>query len=220
MSSSGSSWTSEFWYNDVDSQCVLIPVRVRVDYTTSNDSTGKSLMSYEIYLYYGQFVYDGSGTLSGSSRIAASFPLSSEITNASALKVASATLMHISGDQIDITDGLSSAPAISGGNALVKFNTPEINAADYYISVTFAYEDSSRNISGWKNTVTARLTEGSSYTGAINPDGAAGSVSVTIDGSSCWTLTADSWVDSLDAAEGSVDLNGYTLTVNGEAWNG
>ena len=64
------------------------------------------------------------------------------------------------------------------------------------------------------------LTEGSRYTGAINPDGAAGSVSVTIDESSTWTLTADSFVDSLDAAEGSIDLNGYTLTVNGEVWNG
>ena len=113
--------------------------------------------------------------------------------------------MHISGDQIDITDGLSSAPAISGGNALVKFNTPEINAEDFYIRVTFAYEDSSRNISGWKNTVTARLT----------PSGTVGLDIVPMGGSyelynGSWILSAGFIIpDSLNVNDPNFSISCY-----------
>ena len=58
---------------------------------------------------------------------------------------------------------------------------------------------------------------GSSYTGAITGDGA---VSVTLDSNSAWTLTGDSYVTSLFGDTVGIDLNGYTLYVNGVAWNG
>ena len=65
------------------------------------------------------------------------------------------------------------------------------------------------------SSLVMNLADGSRFTGAIADLG--GSVSVRIEAGSTWTLTGDSWVDSLDAAEGSVELNGYTLYVNGEA---
>lgn len=66
------------------------------------------------------------------------------------------------------------------------------------------------------STLDFQLT-GSSYTGAITGDGA---VSVTLDSNSAWTLTGDSYVTSLFGDTVGIDLNGYTLYVNGVAWNG
>ncbi|MBQ8935385.1 MAG: hypothetical protein IJ049_03160, partial [Oscillospiraceae bacterium] len=64
------------------------------------------------------------------------------------------------------------------------------------------------------STLDFQLT-GSSYTGAITGDGA---VSVTLDSDSAWTLTGDSYVTSLTGDTAGIDLNGYTLYVNGVAY--
>lgn len=63
------------------------------------------------------------------------------------------------------------------------------------------------------------LTEGSSFTGAINADGEAGSVYVELDADSTWTLTGDSYITGLTCDADAIDLNGYTLYVNGEAYS-
>ena len=48
-------------------------------------------------------------------------------------------------------------------------------------------------------------------TGAVNPDGAQGEVSVTLDESSVWTLAADSYVSSFTGELSQVSANGYHL---------
>lgn len=66
--------------------------------------------------------------------------------------------------------------------------------------------------------LTMNLSEGTSYTGAINSDGTtAGSITLSIDDSSSWTLTADSYVTAFEGDISQVNLNGYTLYVNGES---
>lgn len=55
-----------------------------------------------------------------------------------------------------------------------------------------------------------------SYTGAINPDGEGGTVEVTLDGKSTWTLTADSYVTSFEGDTDNIVSNGYHLYVNGK----
>ena len=62
------------------------------------------------------------------------------------------------------------------------------------------------------------LTEESSFVGAVNPDGAEGEVYVELTNGAVWTLTADSYITSLTCDEDSIDLNGYTLTVDGAAY--
>ena len=62
------------------------------------------------------------------------------------------------------------------------------------------------------------LSDNSSFEGAINPDGAEGEVYVEISGSSVWKLTGDSYITSLTCDIDSIDLNGYTLYVNGTAY--
>ena len=63
------------------------------------------------------------------------------------------------------------------------------------------------------------LKESSSFTGAINTDGAEGDVYVEIEDGSTWTLTGDSYISSLTCSAGSINLNGYKLYVNGEEYS-
>ena len=62
------------------------------------------------------------------------------------------------------------------------------------------------------------LSESSTFTGAVNPDGAAGEVYVEIADGSTWTLTGDSYITSLTCGADAIDLNGHTLYVNGKAY--
>ncbi|MCR5344203.1 MAG: hypothetical protein K6E70_12670 [Butyrivibrio sp.] len=82
---------------------------------------------------------------------------------------------------------------------------------------------------GSDSELTLNLTDGSDFTGAIdgnitNAKGESvskevGAVSVSIDKSSTWTLTADTYITSFDGDMSNVNTNGYTLYVNGEAMN-
>ena len=58
------------------------------------------------------------------------------------------------------------------------------------------------------------LTQGSQLAGAINADNASQDVTVTIDATSTWTLTGDSYVTSLECS-GTIELAGHSLYVNG-----
>ena len=62
------------------------------------------------------------------------------------------------------------------------------------------------------------LTNGSTFTGAINSDGAAGDVYVELSGGSTWTLTGDSYISGLTCDTASINLNGHTLYINGTAY--
>ena len=58
----------------------------------------------------------------------------------------------------------------------------------------------------------------SALEGAVNPDGDAGEVYVELDDSVVWTLTGDSYITALTCDADAIDLNGYTLCVNGEVY--
>lgn len=83
---------------------------------------------------------------------------------------------------------------------------------------------------GSDSTLTLNLTSGSTFNGYINGkitdatgksvSTEAGNVSVTLDESSTWTLTGDSYVTSFNGNASNVISNGYTLYVNGVALSG
>ena len=83
---------------------------------------------------------------------------------------------------------------------------------------------------GSDSTLTLNLTEGSSFTGSVdgeilNASGAtvsteAGTVSVTLDSTSTWTLTGDSYITEFDGDAANIISNGYTLYVDGVALSG
>lgn len=56
----------------------------------------------------------------------------------------------------------------------------------------------------------------STFSGAINPDGEGGTVKVTMDGGSTWSLTGDSYVTEFSGDVSRITSNGYHLYVNGE----
>ena len=80
---------------------------------------------------------------------------------------------------------------------------------------------------GSDSSLTLELTDGSTFEGYIdgnitNAKGGtvsteAGEVSVTLDDSSTWTLTGDSYVTEFNGNAANVISNGYTLYVNGTA---
>ena len=62
------------------------------------------------------------------------------------------------------------------------------------------------------------LSSGSVYTGTVNGANE-GAVYVEIESGSKWILTGDSYITSLTCEPDAIDLNGYTLYVNGVAYN-
>ena len=83
---------------------------------------------------------------------------------------------------------------------------------------------------GSDSSLTLELTDGSSFEGSIdgnivNAKGETvstevGTVSVTLDAGSTWTLTGDSYVTEFNGDASNVISNGYTLYVNGVALTG
>ena len=83
---------------------------------------------------------------------------------------------------------------------------------------------------GSDSALTLMLTDGSSFEGSIdgsivNASGTTvstqvGTVSVTLDDTSTWTLTGDSYVTEFNGDAANVIANGYTLYVNGVALTG
>lgn len=92
----------------------------------------------------------------------------------------------------------------NGGNATVNLSDQEVSGDITVDSIS---------------SLVMNLTDGSSYTGAINSDSASSSVKVNIESGSSWKLTGDSYVSSLTGNTSAIDYNGYTLYVNGKAYN-
>ena len=83
---------------------------------------------------------------------------------------------------------------------------------------------------GDNSTLNLTLTNGSSFGGTFSGEitnakdetvsSETGTVSVTLDETSTWTLTADTWITEFSGNAESVIGNGYTLYVNGTALEG
>ena len=82
---------------------------------------------------------------------------------------------------------------------------------------------------GSNSSLTLNLINGSSFTGTVsgeivNAKGATvstetGTVDVTLDGTSTWSLTGDTYVSSFSGDTANITFNGYTLYVDGAAVN-
>ena len=105
----------------------------------------------------------------------------------------------------------------SGGS-----NIATLNAVNQSLSGTI--------LVGSDSTLTLSLSDGSTFTGMIsgeitNAKGttvstAVGTVNVTLDSASTWTLTGDTYITSFTGDAANVISNGYTLYVNGVALTG
>jgi hypothetical protein len=83
---------------------------------------------------------------------------------------------------------------------------------------------------GDNSTLKLTLSDGSAFQGTVSGrienakneliSTEVGSVSVTLDSTSTWILTADTWIDAFEGDASCVTGNGYTLYVNGTALEG
>ena len=83
--------------------------------------------------------------------------------------------------------------------------TCTLNADNQELSGSITVDDIS--------SLSLNLTD-STYKGAINETGYAGEVNVSLDGSSKWILTADSYITSFTGNEANIEFNGYKLYIN------
>lgn len=66
------------------------------------------------------------------------------------------------------------------------------------------------------STLELTMKEGTAFTGTINPDGKGGTVKVSMNDDSVWTLTGDSYVSSFEGNAANIHTNGYHFYVAGE----
>lgn len=64
------------------------------------------------------------------------------------------------------------------------------------------------------------MQNGTAFTGAVNAEKAGGTVNLTMDESSTWFLTADSYVSAFAGTMDNLELNGFTMYVDGVAYEG
>ena len=137
------------------------------------------------------------------------------VTNTNAvITLKNVSIVNEDGDNILLS---VCADGWSGGS-----NTATLNAIAQVLSGAIKVGGDSR--------LTLSLTEGSSFTGSIdgsivNASGATvstetGTVTVTLDSTSTWTLTGDSYITEFNGDAGNIISNGYTLYVNGAALAG
>ena len=137
------------------------------------------------------------------------------VTNTNALiTLSGVTIVNEDGENILLSvcaDGWSGAG-----------NIATLNAVNQTLSGTI--------LVGSDSTFTLNLTEGSAFSGTFsgsitNAKGTVvsselGTVHVTLDSTSTWTLTADTYVTSFTGDASQIISNGYTLYVNGVALTG
>lgn len=69
------------------------------------------------------------------------------------------------------------------------------------------------------SSLTLTLSESSSFEGSINEQEEGGTVSVSLDDSSSWTLTGDSYITSFEGSLDNITFNGFQLYVDGKLQN-
>ena len=106
---------------------------------------------------------------------------------------------------LDISADSWGTAGSNGGNATVNLSRQTVEG-------NIIVDDSS--------SLTLNITASSEYTGSINSDGAQGEVSVVLEEGSVWTLAGDAYIDSFDGDLSNVNMNGYTLYINGVAYTG
>ncbi len=127
------------------------------------------------------------------------------------------TVIELENNEItnnDTTGGFLRISAAKWGTTGSNGGTVTLNAKNQVINGNI-YVDSI-------STLELSLKNGSSYVGTINGEKSAKSIAITLDSSSSITLTGDSYVTSLSnevANNSNINLNGYTLYVNGTAIN-
>ena len=128
------------------------------------------------------------------------------------------SIATLSGVKLTLADG-TNLLTVAGNDASRGWGTAGSNGGN--ITFNLSAQTATGNIAVDSiSTLALNIAKSSSYTGAINSDGTqASSLSVTIDSTSTWTLSADSYITSFSGSMDNVVANGHKLYVNKAAVN-
>ncbi|MBQ5969003.1 MAG: hypothetical protein IJL52_02690 [Clostridia bacterium] len=137
------------------------------------------------------------------------------VTNTSAV-------ITLSGVEITNTDSENVLLSVCDDGWSGGSNTATLNASGQTLEGTI--------LVGSNSTLTLNLSGGSTFKGSVNGSitnskgdtvsTEVGTVNVTLDDTSTWTLTGDTYITSFSGNTANVNSNGYTLYVNGTALTG
>ena len=120
-----------------------------------------------------------------------------ELTNV-ALTLATDTLLNVSGNTSSrgwVTQG-------SNGGDCTFIATDQVMSGKIRVD----------NIS----TLDITLQQGTQFTGSINTENMSGTTRVTLDNSSQWVLTGDSYITEFKGDLSQIETNGFKLFINGQ----
>ena len=107
---------------------------------------------------------------------------------------------------------------VSGNNSSRGWGTAGSNGADMKFNAA-NQQLNGKIIVDDISSLSLTLSENSYFEGSINEEQEDGTVTVTMDDTCKWKLTADSYITSLDGDMNQIDTNGFTLYINGIAQN-
>lgn len=121
-------------------------------------------------------------------------------------------------EDVDLTLANDTLLRIEGNDGSRGWGTSGSNGADMSLFAT-KQALTGKIIVDEISSLTLTMSDNSSFEGSINENQEGGTVAVSLDDSSTWTLTGDSYVTSFEGSMDNVNLNGYTLYVDGIAQN-
>ena len=121
-------------------------------------------------------------------------------------------------EDVDLTLANDTLLRIEGNDSSRVWGTAGSNGADMSLLAT-KQTLNGKIIVDEISSLTLTMSDNSSFEGSINENQEGGTVAVSLDDSSTWTLTGDSYVTSFEGSMDNVNLNGYTLYVDGVAQN-
>lgn len=121
-------------------------------------------------------------------------------------------------EDVDLTLANDTLLRIEGNDGSRGWGTSGSNGADMSLFAT-KQALTGKIIVDEISSLTLTMSDNSSFEGSINENQEGGTVAVSLDDSSTWTLTGDSYVTSFEGSMDNVNLNGYTLYVDGVAQN-
>lgn len=121
-------------------------------------------------------------------------------------------------EDVDLTLANDTLLRIEGNDGSRGWGTSGCNGADMSLFAT-KQTLTGKIIVDESSSLTLTMSDNSSFEGSINENQEGGTVAVSLDDNSTWILTGDSYVTSFEGSMDNVNLNGYTLYVDGVAQN-
>ena len=104
---------------------------------------------------------------------------------------------------------------VSGNTSSRGWGTPGSNGGDCTFIATNQVMNGKIRVDDI-SALDMTLQQGTQFTGAVNTENMSGTILVTLDNSSKWVLTGDSYITELKGDLNQIETNGFKLFVNGQ----